>query len=62
MDMYHDYSGGNLKQKHTFLHTNNMSTSIIVFIKLFIVNYIENPRVGGSIPSPGTTFQQISMT
>ena len=44
-------------QKHTFAHTNFMLKQIIVFIKLSIIISIENPRVGGSIPPPGTTFQ-----
>ena len=30
---------------------------LIVLIQLFIVISIENPRVGGSIPPPGTTLQ-----
>jgi hypothetical protein len=33
---------------------------LTVLIYLFIVISIENPRVGGSIPPPGTTFQPIS--
>jgi len=44
-------------QKHTFAHTYLITTQITKFIKLFIVISIENPRVGGSIPPPGTTFQ-----
>ena len=42
-------------QKHTFAHTNLIAIQIIVFNKLFIAVSIENPRVGGSIPPPGTT-------
>ena len=34
-----------------------MVIQLIVFIKLFIANSIENPRVGSSIPSPVTTFK-----
>ena len=45
------------KQKHTLAHTYLMLTQLIVFIQLSTVVSIENPRVGGSIPPPGTTFQ-----
>jgi len=44
-------------QKHTFAHTNSIVMQLTVLIYLFIVIYIENPHVGGSIPPPGTTFQ-----
>jgi len=44
-------------QKHTFAHTHLIAIQIIVFIQLFIATSIENPRVGGSIPPPGTTSQ-----
>jgi hypothetical protein len=44
-------------QKHTLAHTYLMLIQIIVFIKLSSIISIENPRVGGSIPPPGTTFQ-----
>ena len=42
-------------QKHTFAHTNLRGMQLIVLIYLFIAISIENPRVGGSIPPPGTT-------
>ena len=41
-------------QKHTFAHTNLIVIQLTVLIYLFIVISIENPRVGGSIPPPGT--------
>jgi hypothetical protein len=44
-------------QKHTLAHTNLKNMQLIVIIQLFIAISIENPRVGGSIPPPGTTFQ-----
>jgi hypothetical protein len=34
-----------------------MLIQITVFIKIFIAISLENPRVGGSIPPPGTTFR-----
>ena len=45
-------------QKHTFSHTKFMLIQLTVFIKIFIAISFENPRVGGSIPPPGTTFQE----
>jgi hypothetical protein len=44
-------------QKHTSTHTNFLKIQHTVFIKLSTIFSIENPRVGGSIPPPGTTFQ-----
>ena len=44
-------------QKHTFAHTKFTLIQHTVFIELFITISIENPRVGGSIPPLGTTFQ-----
>ena len=43
-------------QKHTFAHNNLRDMQLIVLIYLFIAISIENPRVGGSIPPPGTTY------
>jgi len=44
-------------EKHTLAHTNFMFIQIVVFIVLSSAVSIENPRVGGSILPPGTTFQ-----
>ena len=43
-------------QKHTFTHTKNMRRYVTVIEQKSTTICIENPRVGGSIPPPGTTF------
>jgi hypothetical protein len=44
-------------KKHTLAHTEFIFIQDVVFMKLSIAISIGNPRVGGSILPPGTTFQ-----
>ena len=41
--------------KHTTAHTKNIAAQVIDYKYLIYTASIENPRVGGSIPPPGTT-------
>ena len=49
-------------QKHTYTHTKNITSQTIVYKCIIYTASIENPRVGGSIPPPGTIYKAISMT
>ena len=50
------FSPSKCYQKHTCTHTKNITVQAIDYNKLIYDTYIENPRVGGSIPPLGTIY------